>query len=148
KTDGSFEQAQFNDPQGMALDGNTLLVADRKNDLLRALDLEKRVVRTIAGTGSQGQDRGSGGPALKVGLNSPWDLCLLGDKLFIAQAGFHQIWLLDMSKAELQPFAGTGREDIQDGPPDQASFAQPSGVTTDGKNLYVADSEVSAVRSI
>src|SRR5262249_22580280 len=31
RTDGAFSRAQFSDPQGLALDGETLYVADRKN---------------------------------------------------------------------------------------------------------------------
>src|SRR5207302_3253443 len=46
------------------------------------------------------------------------------------------------------PFAGSGRENIRDGGLGEANFAQPSGLTTDGKTLYVADSEVSAVRAV
>jgi len=148
KQDGAFDKASFNDPQGMALSGETLYVADRKNHLIRSLDLKKKTVRTVAGTGEHGENRMFGGPALKTGLNSPWDLCLIGNRLFIAQAGFHQIWTLDLDKGNLDPYAGTGAERIHDGPLDRASFAQPSGLTTDGKNLYVADSEVSAIRAI
>ena len=40
--DGAFAEATFSDPQGMALDGETLYVADRKNHCIRALDLKKR----------------------------------------------------------------------------------------------------------
>src|SRR6202035_2690044 len=73
---------------------------------------------------------------------------------YIAQAGFHQIWTLDLDKEEMALFAGSGREDIMDGPllaedgfrVKFSCFAQPSGLATDGKDLYVADSEVSAVR--
>jgi len=148
KTDGSFDKASFNDPQGMALDGDTLYVADRKNDLIRALDLKTQKVKTIAGTGEQGQDRERGGPALTTGLNSPWDLLLHGRTLFIAMAGHHQIWTLDLDKGILAPYAGNGREDIKDGSLDAASFAQPSGLASDGTRLFVADSEVSAVRSL
>ena len=54
-TDGAFDKAQFNDPQGMALKGDTLYVADRKNHVIRALDLKAKTVKTIAGTGEQGQ---------------------------------------------------------------------------------------------
>ncbi|HEV3119976.1 MAG TPA: thioredoxin-like domain-containing protein [Gemmataceae bacterium] len=148
KSDGPFDKAGFNDPQGMALRGDTLYVADRKNDLIRALDLKARTVKTIAGTGEQGEERRHGGPALQVGLNSPWDLCLQGSKLYIAMAGHHQIWLLDLEKGEIELYAGNGREDIADGPLSEASFAQPSGLTSDGNTLYVADSEVSAVRAV
>ncbi len=146
---GSFDAAQFSDPQGMALDGNTLIVADRKNHSLRALDLQNRTVTTIAGTGEQDSaSRRGGGSALKVGLNSPWDLLLHNKMLYIAMAGHHQIWTYDPAKKYVLPYAGDGREDLEDGFLAAASFAQPSGLATDGKNLFVADSEISAIRSV
>jgi len=116
--------------------------------LIRALDLKERRVTTIAGTGEQGQDRNTGGQALKVGLNSPWDLLVRGDRLYIAMAGHHEIWVLDLVSGGLVPFAGEGSENIRDGTLDQARFAQPSGLATDGRTLYVADSEVSAIRAL
>jgi DNA-binding beta-propeller fold protein YncE len=147
--DGAFDKAKFNDPQGMAVDGDTLYVADRKNHLLRALDLKGMTVKTVAGTGDKGEDRWEGGAALKVGLNSPWDLLLKGDQLYIAMAGHHQIWVLDLPKKTLSPYAGRGLENIADGDlRKSACFAQPSGLTTDGTTLFVADSEVSAVRAV
>ncbi len=144
--EGSFEQAQFNDPQGLAVRGNLLYVADRKNHQIKELDLQKRTVRTIAGIGGQG--RSFGGPARSTPMNSPWDLLLVKDTLFIAMAGHHQIWRMDLSSGALTPFAGNGNEDIIDGSLSQSSFAQPSGLTSDGNYLYVADSEVSAVRAV
>jgi sugar lactone lactonase YvrE len=149
KADGSFDAATFNDPQGLALKGDTLYVADRKNHCIRALDLKAKTVKTVAGTGMQDRDRGEGGPALETGLNSPWDLCFDGDRLFIAMAGHHQIWYLDIKKGDLFRYAGNGRENIRDGSLAMKSeFAQPSGLTSDGKYLYVADSEVSAIRKV
>jgi len=151
KADGRFDQATFNDPQGLALRGNTLYVADRRNHLIRALDLNAGMVSTVAGTGIQNREGRfdfGGGPALKVGLNSPWDLWLAGDTLYVAMAGHHQIWTLDLKQQQLAPFAGNGKENIGDGRRQDASFAQPSGLTSDGTNLYVADSEVSAVRAV
>jgi DNA-binding beta-propeller fold protein YncE len=149
KSDGPFGKAQFSEPQGMALDGETLYVADRKNHLIRALDLKAQTVRTLAGTGEQDRyNRRKGGPALKTGMNSPWDLLMHDGKLFIAMAGHHQIWALDLKKERLEPYAGSGREDLADGPLDEAEFAQPSGLASDGKHLYVADSEISGIRSV
>src|SRR5437660_8047511 len=55
--DGAFDKAQLNDPQGMAIKGETLYVADRKNHLIRALNLKDRTVATVAGTGRQGKSR-------------------------------------------------------------------------------------------
>jgi DNA-binding beta-propeller fold protein YncE len=146
--DGPFARASFNDPQGMALDGDKLYVADRKNHLLRVLDLKANTVTTLAGTGQQGKDREKGGKAMAVGLNSPWDLLLHGDRLYIAMAGDHQIWVLDLASGDLVPYAGDGHENIADGSLLNAHFAQPSGLTTDGTTLYVADSEVSAIRAV
>src|SRR5262249_41463072 len=131
KADGAFAKATFNDPQGLALKGDILYVADRKNHLIRALDLKAKTVKTVAGTGEQGRDRDDEGPALKVGLNSPWDLSAHHDRLFIAMAGHHQIWVLDLKKNVLARYAGRGPETLRDGPLDFACFAQPSGLTGD-----------------
>src|ERR1051325_6278110 len=71
--DGNFETASFNHPQGMALDGNTLYVADTENHAIRAVDLTNQTVKTIAGTGEQLQRRITfGGQAKEIPLNSPW----------------------------------------------------------------------------
>lgn len=147
--DGNFETAMFSDPQGMALIGDTLYVADRKNHSIRAVDLKKQTVKLVAGTGEQDRrGRFIGGAALKTGLNSPWDLLVVKDKIFIAMAGHHQIWTYDPKAEMVEPYAGDGSEDIVDGPLDRSAFAQPSGLTHDGKNLYVADSETSSIRSL
>src|SRR4029077_19163070 len=45
-------------------------------------------------------------------------------------------------------YAGSGRENILDGPLPESCFAQPSGLASDGSFLYVADSEVSAIRAV
>jgi DNA-binding beta-propeller fold protein YncE len=149
--DGAFTQAEFNDPQGMALRRNVLYVADRKNHRIRALDLKAKTVKTIAGTGVEDRQlwrSPHAGHGLEIALNSPWDLCFVGDTLYIAMAGAHQIWSYDLRKDFLRRFAGSGQEEIHDGRATSAAFAQPSGLATDGTHLYVADSEVSAVRSI
>src|SRR5439155_14941264 len=125
RADGSFATAFFNDPQGLALRKGVLYVADRKNHLIRALDLKKQTVSTLAGNGEKGDARRQGGPALQVALNSPWDLSLHGHTLFIAMAGYHQIWSLDLDTDSLAPYAGRGRENIVDGPLNETCFAQP-----------------------
>lgn len=136
----------FNHPQGLAYKDNVLYVADTENHLIRRIDLKKRRVYTAAGTGKQGLAR-SGGKALDTALSSPWDLTLVGDKLYIAMAGLHQLWSLDLKTDLVEPYAGSSREDIIDGNLKSASLAQPSGITSAGDKLYFADSEVSAVRS-
>jgi DNA-binding beta-propeller fold protein YncE len=75
-------------------------------------------------------------------------LQLVGPELFITMAGTHQIWRLDLLSHEVSTFAGSGREARQDGALLDAGFAQPSGIATDGKKLYVADSESNIIRAI
>ena len=148
KADGPFDKATFHRPQGTCLLGGTLYVADTENHAVREVDLEAKEVRTVAGTGVQGRLH-HGGPARQTPLNSPWDLVPVGaHTLAIAMAGAHQVWTLDLKAGAVAVLAGTGREDIEDGPAHSAAFAQPSGLATDGTHLYVADSEGSAVRSI
>ena len=147
-TDGAFDKATFYRPQGLALAGDSLYVADTENHLIRRVDLKSRTVETIAGTGEQSHDYFKTGPARTVALSSPWDLQLVGRMLYIAMAGPHQIWKLDLDKNEVSTFAGSGREARLDGPLDKAGFAQPSGIATNGKTLYVADSESNIIRAI
>ena len=153
KADGAFDKAQFDDPQGMAVRGDTVFVADRKNHLIREIDLKAKTVTTIAGNGDQDHEQDSRRlvtpvPAREIGLNSPWDVLLEGDKLYVAMAGHHQIWLLDLKGKKIAPYAGSGRETLTDGLLRKAAFAQPSGLTTDGKSLFVADSETSSIRQL
>ena len=147
-TDGAFDKASFYRPQGLVLDGDSLYVADTENHLIRRVDLKTRNVETIAGTGQQTREYFKSGPARSVALSSPWDLQLVGRVLYIAMAGPHQIWQLDLDKKEVSTFAGSGREARLDGPLLDAGFAQPSGFANDGKNLYVADSESNIIRAI
>ena len=146
--DGAFDKASFYRPQGLALDGDALYVADTENHLIRRVDLKTRNVETIAGTGEQSREYFKSGPARSVALSSPWDLQLVGRVLYIAMAGPHQIWQLDLNKNEVSTFAGSGREARVDGQLRDAGFAQPSGLANDGKNLYVADSESNIIRAI
>ena len=145
--DGNFSSARFNHPQGMALEGDVLYVADTENHALRKVDLVAGAVSTIAGNGNQGHRREGHGPGFATELNSPWDLALHDDKLYIAMAGCHQLWVMDRQLGMIGPYAGTGGESISDGLLAQATLAQPSGITTDGKRLYFADSETSSIRS-
>jgi DNA-binding beta-propeller fold protein YncE len=147
-TDGTYDKAAFYRPQGLALDGDGLYVADTENHLIRRIDLKTHNVETIAGTGQQTHEYFKSGPARSVALSSPWDLQLAGRTLYIAMAGPHQIWQLDLDKKEVSTYAGSGREARVDGPLRDAGFAQPSGLASDGKSLYVADAESNIIRAI
>jgi DNA-binding beta-propeller fold protein YncE len=146
--DGDFAAASFNRPQGMALDGARLYVADTENQRIRLIDLRAKKVSTVGGTGKLEDFTGEGGAPLKTALRSPWDLSLAGKNLYIAMAGSHQIWRMDLEKNVLEPYAGTRVEARIDGKLALAAFSQPSGIASDGRNLFVADSEANIIRRI
>ena len=148
KSDGVFSKSSFNRPQGLAYSNNFLYVADTNNHLIRELDLNKKVVSTIAGTGMQAELMGSGGDASVTALNSPWDLIIIDDAIYITMAGSHQIWKMELSTNSIFPFAGNTHQARIDGPLLSSSLAQPSGITTDGTKLYIADSASSSIRSV
>lgn len=149
-TNGNFKRSRFFRPQGVLWLGDSIYVADTENHAIRAIDLSKRRVSTIAGNGIKGDyiDFGPTYPPLTTSLNSPWDLASDGKEMYIAMAGLHQIWKYSIKERRVSLFAGSGRENITDGTLEYADFAQPSGLWLNGDNIYVADSEVSGIRSI
>jgi len=144
RADGAYAACSFNQPMGMAASGDALWVADTENHLIRRVDLKAKKVETVAGTGERKSSRG--GPALKTTLNSPWDVLVDGRRVFVAMAGNHTIWVL--ADGRVEPYAGDFYERLQDGPLRKSSFNQPSGLAAIGRDLYVADSEISGVRRV
>jgi DNA-binding beta-propeller fold protein YncE len=131
-TDGIFSQARFHRPQGLALDGQTLYVADTLNDQIRAIDFDVRAVHTLE----------------LSNLRSPWDLALKTGILIVAMAGPHQLWVVDLLHDRAYPYAGTGEEARRDGAVNESAFAQPSGLALDDNTLYVADAESNTIRAV
>ncbi|MFW5748958.1 MAG: thioredoxin-like domain-containing protein [Chloroflexota bacterium] len=149
---GAFDEAQFNQPQGMALHDGVLYIADTRNHAVRAADLSASTVDVIAGTG----EMGSGGP-LPAGmrireprafqLRSPWDVTMgAGSTLFIASAGTHQIFEINLETRNLRLSVGNGREALLNRTLDTSELAQPSGLYFHDGLLTFADSESSTVR--
>ena len=104
--------------------------------------------RRWPGTGARGYPAPGSHPALAAELASPWDLAWHEGRLFIAMAGMHQVWVMDPPDGVVGPYAGSGIENLQDGPLDTAQLAQPSGLAVHGDRLLVADSETSAIRTL
>jgi DNA-binding beta-propeller fold protein YncE len=145
--DGNGTEASFSSPQGLLVDGDTLYVADTNNHAVRIVDLATGSVATLAGTGAQGWPP-VGGPVDEVVLNSPWALELAGDELYVANAGTHQIWTINLASGTAGPSVGSAAEGTTNGPLLQAELAQPSGLAFGANSLlYFADSESSSIRS-
>ena len=152
----------FQEPQGLALlppdvasrVGYDVVVADSVNHEIKGVRLADGRILTLAGTGRQLRERSGSGLALTQDLSTPWDVAWFIDRVAIAMAGVHQLWVLhlaaDAADNTVAVLAGTSVEGMRDGPAHDAWFAQPSGLATseDGERLWFADSETSALRSI
>lgn len=147
--DGAAEQARFEQPRGLALwDQHSLFVADTMNHAIRHIDLRDGSVTTVAGTGEQEFLFERTADPIRQGMRSPWDLLRVGEWLYVAMAGQHQVWRLRPEDLRWEAFAGSLREELTDGYRLDGGMNQPSGLTSDGEFLFVADSEASAVRRI
>ncbi|GAA1748765.1 NHL domain-containing thioredoxin family protein [Luedemannella helvata] len=158
--DGPAEKARFNEPAGLCLlpaheadiAGYDLVVADTVNHKLRGVNLTTGEVTTVAGSGNPWRSTVDTAPhdALAADLSSPWDLAWYDGRVVIAMAGIHQLWWYDPMKRTTGVYAGTTVEALRDGALDQVWMAQPSGlsVSHDGRTLWIADSESSALRYV
>ena len=148
--DGSAERAQFNSPQGLIATPDSIYVADTFNHAIRKIDRASGAVTTLAGTGVRGPVLNGAVAGRQAALASVWDLEISGSQLYFSNAGTHQLGVLDLDNLEVRALAGTGGEDLQDGPASEALLAQPSGLalSPDGTVLGFADSETSAIRRL
>lgn len=146
--DGDAETATFMSPQGLISDEDMLYVADTGNHAIRTIQLATGQVTTLAGTGTRGRILNATQEASRTALASPWDVELDGRLLYFANAGTHQLGVVDLDRGMVDPLAGTGGENLVDGPAQEALLAQPSGLALDNEHrkLYFVDSESSAVR--
>jgi hypothetical protein len=152
---------EFDEPQGVLLlptdtaagVGYDLLVADSVNHQVKGISLSDNDIRLVAGSGAPLRRREAGGPALEQDLSTPWDLAWWDGRVVVAMAGIHQLWGLtldpDPARGRLEVLAGTTQEGLRDGSGESAWLAQPSGLATsgDGRRVWVADSETSALRT-
>lgn len=79
--------AQLNAPEGVALYGGALFIADTNNHRVRRVDLMTNVITTVAGTGVRGVT-GDGGAATSARIDTPKRVaCDPNGDLLIAHAG-------------------------------------------------------------
>jgi sugar lactone lactonase YvrE len=148
-TDGTGAAALFSNPIGITTDGFNLYLADYGNNTIRKIVIATAVVTTLAGNAAvpAGSADGTGATAL---FNSPDAVTTDGTNLYVADNGNNTIRKIVTATGVVTTIAGAsgapaGSADGTDG---AARFNGPAGITTDGTNLYVADSNNSTIRKI
>jgi len=142
---GTGTSASFNYPSGITTDGTNLYVADSSNHLIRQIVISTGAVTTVAGTGSSGSANGTGTSA---SFNFPYGITTDGTNLYVADQSNHLIRQIVISTGAVTTLAGTGSSGSANGTGTSSSFNSPFGITTDGTNLYVADSSNHLIRQI
>jgi hypothetical protein len=145
--DGTGTAARFNSPQGITMDVTNLYVADAGNDTIRQIVIATGAVTTLAGTaGATGSADGTGTAAR---FNSPQGITMDVTDLYVADTGNDTIRQIVIATGAVTTLVGTaGSTGSTDGTGTAARFYYPEGMTTDGTNLYVADTGNDTIRKI
>ena len=142
--------ARLKYPKGLAVHGGALYVADSKNNRIRRIDLESRIITTIAGTGTASYT-GDGGPAVSATFNAPQRIALsTNGHLFVADTLNHAIRRI-RPNGVVTTVVGTGVAGStgDGGPGVLARVSTPRGIAVDGsQTVYFSDSGGDLVRSL
>ncbi|MEB3220570.1 MAG: NHL repeat-containing protein [Candidatus Sericytochromatia bacterium] len=147
--DGQGEEAQFNGPYGVAVDGSgNLFVADYYNHRIRKIT-PQGVVSTLAGSGAGGITGGfADGPGAEASFSGPMGVAVdASGHVYVAETRC-RIRVIS-PQGMVSTFAGSGTTGFVDGPGVTAQFSDLYGVAVDaGGHVYVVDNGNNAIRKV
>ena len=133
--DGTGTAANFNHPKEIVIDGTNLYVVDSGDSKIREIVISSGVVTTLSTT--MGTIFGGlYGIAVDAG----------NGYLYVSDA--YSVRRIDISNGNGTVLAGGTSAGSADGTGTAASFHNPYGMTTDGTNLYVADTGNDTIRQV
>ena len=149
-TDGTGAVAQFHTPHGITTDGTNLYVADAANNTIRKIVISSGVVTTLAGVASFGAGCNHiDGTGAGAQFATPSGITTDGTNLYVTERCSHTVSKIVISTGQSTTIAGMpGLWGYIDGAGASAQFNFPSGITTDGSSLYIADESNDAIRKV
>ena len=131
--DGAALSATFSSPSGIAVSGTSLFVADSANNVIRSIVSGQ--VSTLAGSAAR--------------FSSPKAVASDGTNLYVADSGSNTVRKIVIATGAETILAGqSGVAGAAEGSGALATFNRPGGITTDGTNLYVADTNNNKIRKV
>jgi len=134
--------ATFNHPTGITTDGTTFYVADYGTNIIRKV--------TSSGTVTTLQCTTDG--TTSIGFNRPTSVAINanGTQLYVVDSGSNTIRIIDIATNKVTTVGATdgSKGSVDSTDKTVARFNQPTGITTDGDNLYVTDSGNQTIRRI
>ncbi len=148
--DGTFAEARFKRPHGIALapDGSHVAVADTGNHAIRLLDFTNKTVSTIGGDSAEAGFADGDFQASK--FNEPWGLVYDSTgNLYVADKRNHAI-RKRTPDGVWTTLAGNGRANRLDGRGSAASLILPEGICIDGQGnlIFTESSDSGAIRKV
>ena len=145
--DGKGGAASFRFPSALATDGVSVFVCDTGNNTIRGIRIDTTEVVTLAGAPGQAGFRDGTGP--EALFYEPNGIVLVGRALYITDTGNNVVRRLSLEDGAVTVTAGSPLEGgYRDGLGRAARFNGPTGLSTDGERLYVADTENHVIRQI
>jgi sugar lactone lactonase YvrE len=145
-SDGTGAAAHFFYPKGITTDGVNLYLADQANDTVRKMVINSGAVTTLAGT--PGFFGSVDGPGTTAKFDGPAGIIISGGALYLTDAGSDKIRKITTATGTVTTLAGTEISGITDGTGASTRFGHPEAITTDGSNLYIADSGNCTIRKM
>jgi len=143
--DGTGTAAKFHYPHDLTTDGTNIYVSDYSNDTIRKIVISTGEVTTFAGVaGSPGFINGTGTEAR---FEEPWGITTDGTNLYVAERKNNSIRKIVISTQVVSTLAG-GSGGFADGTGTSAKFWKLKSITTDGINIFAADSGNNRIRKI
>jgi len=143
----TLEVNGFTKPRGITSNGSYLFLTNTGRHKIEKIDLADGAITTIAGT-SEGWGS-SDGVGSDAHFNDPSGITTDGTNLYVSDTFNHTIRKINIATRQVTTLAGTaGSSNSTDGIAANAKFREPRGITTDGTNLYVADSGNDLIRKI
>jgi len=143
--EGAGTAASFNMPFGITTDGVNLYVADGGNNKVRQIVIATGAVTTLAGAGTAGSLNGIGAAA---SFNRPFGITTDNINIYVADTSNNKVRQVVIATGAVTTLAGSGASGSANGIGAAATFNTPYGITTDGTNLYVADTYNYKIRKI
>ena len=120
-------------------------MAEYNSHRIRKVVIATGAVTTFAGSSDGFLDHNTGTSAK---FKNPSAVTIVGGNLYVAEYGNHKIRKIVLSSGAVTTLAGSGDQGSTDGSGTSATFKFPQAITTDGTNLYLADTANNKIRKI
>jgi sugar lactone lactonase YvrE len=151
--DGAGASATFKWPRSITSDGTNVYVADMLNSKIRKIVIATGVVSSMTGVANTAGVQGStDGAASTATFNWPIGITSDGTNLYVTDTDNQKIRKIVITTGDVSSLTGVantaGVAGTTDGGGAAATFNKPQDITSDGTNLYVADTGNNTIRKI